>query len=171
MQKPIILIGLMGCGKTSIGKRLAPKLKLGFIDLDHKIEESAGMPISQIFSQYGEKYFRDLELKTLKESLTNKPIVISTGGGAFINDEIRSLIKEKALSIWIKADLETLLERVSRKNTRPLLEHGDKKQILQDLMNKRYPIYQEADIIVETSRGAHEIVLKRIIEALNHAKK
>ena len=165
-KKTIVLVGLMGCGKTAIGKRLAKKLDLPFIDLDHKIEEVEKMSVKDIFAKHGEAYFRKLELETARRILNGGQVVLATGGGAFINDEIRTLIKEKCISIWINADLKTLLERVSGKNTRPLLENGNKEEILKDLMDKRYPIYGQADIIVPTSHGTHEIVLRRIIEAI-----
>lgn len=167
LDKIIVLVGLMGCGKTSIGKRLAKKLAIPFIDLDHQIENMANMSVTEIFENRGESYFRQLELKEAQKILDGTPIVLATGGGAFINDEIRALIKEKGISIWINADLETLLERVSRKNTRPLLENGNKEEILKQLIDKRYPIYKQADITVNTSNDSHDLVLNRIIEAIN----
>ena len=165
--KTIVLVGLMGCGKTTIGRRLGRELHLPFFDLDAKIEQVANMPVKEIFATHGEPYFRALELETARKILDGTPLVLATGGGAFINEKIRNLIKEKAISVWIKADLPTLLERVSRRNTRPLLENGNKEEILQELMDKRYPIYGESDIVVNTSRGSHDVVLRRIIEAIN----
>ncbi len=156
----------MGCGKSAIGKRLSRKLDLPFIDLDTKIETIAKMPVKDIFARHGEPYFRKLELETMKQALNEGQAVIATGGGAFVNDEIRALVKQSCISVWIKADLHILLERVSHRNTRPLLEHGNKEDILKDLMDKRYPIYAEADIIVSTSHGTYEIVLRKIIEAI-----
>lgn len=156
----------MGCGKSAIGKRLAEKLELPFIDLDTAIEEKTGLTIPEIFEQHGEGYFRKLERDILREIIAGEPKIIATGGGAFINEESRKLIKEKSLSVWIKADFALLLERVSRKNNRPLLEKGDKAAILKDLMNKRYPIYAEADITVETTDGPHEIVVDKIISLI-----
>jgi shikimate kinase len=167
IDKTIVLVGLMGCGKSSVGRRLARFLNVPFTDLDNKIESIANMSITEIFAQHGESYFRQLELDTIKNLLDGSPMILATGGGTFINEEIRNIIKENAISIWIKADLATLLERVSRKNTRPLLEKGNKKEILKDLMDKRYPIYEQADITVETCDNSHDIVRKRIIEALN----
>lgn len=166
-NKTIALVGLMGCGKSTIGKRLARTLELPFIDLDNYIEEVMDMPVSEIFEKHGEAYFRDLELKSIEKILDGRQVILATGGGAFINDSIRKIIKAKAFSVWINADLTTLLERVSRKNNRPLLENGDKEQILKDLMEKRYPIYEQADITVNTTCGTHEVVLQRIIEAIN----
>ncbi len=167
LNKTIVLVGLMGCGKSTIGKRLARSLDLPFVDLDNYIEEIAGMSISEIFANHGEPYFRKLELENITKILDGAPAILATGGGAFINPEIRKHIKDKGISVWIKADLPTLLERVSRKNTRPLLESGDKEEILKDLMEKRYPLYEQADITVNTTRGTHEVVLQNIIEAIN----
>lgn len=170
INKTIALVGLMGCGKSTIGKRLARKLSIPFIDLDEAIEEAAGISVTEIFAKHGEPYFRKLELEAAEKILDGKPSVLATGGGAFINEKIRQLIKEKSISIWINADLETLLERVSRRNNRPLLENGDKERILQELMDKRYPIYAQADITVPTSRGTHDIVVRRIMEEIAHGE-
>jgi shikimate kinase len=167
LNKPIILVGLMGCGKSTIGRRLATHLHLPFIDLDNEIEALAGMSISEIFDTFGEAHFRALELEAFNKLINGNSLVMATGGGAFINGEIRALVKSKGISVWIKADLETLLERVSRKNNRPLLANGYKPEILQHLMDKRYPIYAEADITVNTNRGTHDVVMYRIIESLN----
>ena len=166
-DKTIALVGLMGCGKSTMGKRLARAVDLPFIDLDNYIENIAGMSVSDIFAEKGEQYFRALELETIKKIIEGEPVVLATGGGAFINEEIRKLLKKKAISVWIKADFETLLERVSRKRTRPLLENGDKAEILKDLMDKRYPIYAEADVTVNSISGAQELVLQEIIEGIN----
>jgi len=160
------MIGLMGAGKTSIGRRLAKELQLPFVDIDQEIEKEQGLAVSEIFDLKGEKEFRDMELKTIKRVLEGPRQVMATGGGAFINDEIRKLIKEKAISVWLKADIDVLVERVSRKNTRPLLEKGDKKAIMADLMAKRYPIYEEADIIVQSDDGPHNIVVDKIINKI-----
>jgi len=165
-DKTIVLVGLMGCGKTAIGRRLAKKLGLPFVDLDQAIEEAAGMSVTDIFAKQGEQYFRQLELEAAKRLMNGKQSVLATGGGAFINDEIRALVKDRGISVWINADLETLLERVSKKNTRPLLEKGNKEEILKELIDKRYPIYSQADITVPTSHGMHEVVLRRIMEEI-----
>lgn len=165
-NKTIVMIGLMGAGKTSIGRRLAKELQLPFVDIDQEIEKEQGLAVSEIFDLKGEKEFRDMELKTIKRVLEGPRQVMATGGGAFINDEIRKLIKEKAISVWLKADIDVLVERVSRKNTRPLLEKGDKKAIMADLMAKRYPIYEEADIIVQSDDGPHNIVVDKIINKI-----
>ncbi len=167
IDKTIVLVGIMGSGKSAIGARLALKLGLPFVDMDKYIEDREGITISEIFEKHGEPYFRGLEREVIDELVAGEPCVLATGGGAFINDEIRALIKKKARSVCIKADFDIILERVSRKNTRPLLEKGDKASILKDLMEKRCPIYEQADIIVDSSEGEHDIVVYRIIEELS----
>lgn len=166
-DRSIVLIGLMGAGKSSIGKRLAKALELPFVDSDEEIVQAAGCSITNIFEVYGEAMFRDLERRVLQRLLTEEhPKVIATGGGAFLNEQTRALIKEKAVSVWLHADIEVLYERVSRKNNRPLLEKGDKRQILEQLMKDREPFYRQADITVNSNAGAHENVVVQAIEAL-----
>ena len=165
-KKPIVLVGLMGAGKSTIGRRLAGVLDLPFVDADHEITEAAGCTIADIFETYGEAIFRDLEQRVLLRLVGGPPCILATGGGAFINPEIRKAIKEKAISIWLKADLDVLLERVSRRDTRPLLKTGDKGAILARLMEERYPIYAGADITVDSNAGLHETVVDTIVKAL-----
>jgi shikimate kinase len=172
LNKPLVLIGLMGAGKTTIGRRLASALSLNFVDSDHEIVEAAGCSIADIFEIYGEPIFRDLEQRVLLRLIGSQPCIIATGGGAFMNPAIRAAIKEKALSLWLKADLDILLERVSRRDTRPLLKTGDKGTILGKLMEERYPIYAEADIVIDSNAGLHETIVEKAIAALkekNHA--
>ena len=172
LDKPVILVGLMGAGKSTIGRRLATTLGLSFIDSDNEIVEAAGCSIADIFEAYGEAIFRDLEQRVLSRLVNNPPCVIATGGGAFINPVIREMIKEKSISIWLRADIEVLLERVSRRDNRPLLKSGDKGAILTRLMEERYPIYAQADITIDSSAGLHESVVEHIVtalEALPHA--
>ena len=166
LAKPVVLVGLMGAGKSTIGRRLAQALGLTFTDADHEIVEAAGCSISDIFAIYGETIFRDLEQRVLLRLAGSEPCVIATGGGAFINPAIREAIKDKAISVWLKADLDVLVERTSRRDTRPLLKTGDKGAILKKLMEERYPIYAEADITIDSNAGAHEIVVERIVAAL-----
>ena len=166
VDKPIVLVGLMGAGKSTIGRRLAGALGMNFIDSDAEIVEAAGCSIADIFESYGEAIFRDLEQRVLLRLLATTPCVIATGGGAFIQPVIREAIKDKAISIWLKADLPVLLERVSRRDTRPLLKAGDKGDILSKLMDERYPIYGEADITVDSNAGMHETVVETILAAL-----
>jgi shikimate kinase len=166
LTRPVVLVGLMGAGKSTIGRRLASTLSLNFVDSDNEIVEAAGCSIADIFESYGETIFRDLEQRVLLRLVNSAPCIIATGGGAFINPVIREAIKEKATSVWLKADLEVLLERVSRRDTRPLLKTGDKNVILTRLMQERYPIYAEADITIDSNAGLHEAVVDNIVSAL-----
>lgn len=168
LTRSLVMVGLMGAGKTTIGKRLATVLGMSFVDSDQEIAEAAGCSISDIFEIYGEAVFRDLELRVMTRLLSGAPRIIATGGGAYINPEVRALIKEKGLSVWLKADLDVLVERVSRKDTRPLLRTGDKKEIMQRLMNDRYPIYGEADVVIDSNAGPHESVVQDIVQALEN---
>jgi len=163
LTKPLVLIGLMGAGKSTVGLRLAHTLKLPFIDSDHEIAEAASCSVSDIFEIYGEDVFRDLEERVIRRLLRNKNQVLATGGGSYIQPVIRDLIKKKAYTVWLRAELPVLLERVNRKDTRPLLARGDKQKILEKLMVDRYPIYQEADLVVDSGDGPHDRVVKEII--------
>ena len=166
LDKPVVLVGLMGAGKSTIGRRLATTLDLPFIDSDNEIVEAAGCSIADIFETYGEAIFRDLEQRVLLRLISGPPCVLATGGGAYINPEIREAIKEKAISVWLRADLDILLERVSRRDTRPLLKTGDKGVILSRLMEERYPIYGQADITIDSNAGLHETVVDTIVQKL-----
>lgn len=165
-KQSVVLVGLMGAGKTTVGRRLATVLTLPFVDSDQEICEAAGCSISDIFEMYGEQEFRALEKRVLLRLLSGTPSVIATGGGAFMNAEIRQAIRKHAVSVWLKAGLGVLVERTSRRDTRPLLKTGDKHEILQRLMDDRYPTYAEADIVIDSNDGAHEAVVERIVEAL-----
>lgn len=172
INKMIVLVGLMGVGKTSIGKRLAERMGLDFIDLDNEIERQTGCSVAEIFERFGEPEFRRMEISSFKRLVEdNQTRILALGGGAFVNPEIRELVKEKAISVWLKAKIEVLVERVSRRNTRPLLEKGDKHEIMRKLMDERYPIYAEADIMVESDEGPHQKVVDKIIEKIReHGK-
>lgn len=161
-----MLVGMMGVGKSTIGRLLAGKLGLPFIDSDEEIEKAAGMPISEIFERFGEPEFRDGERRVISRLIAEGPKVIATGGGAFINDETRKLIKQQCRSIWIDADLDVLVDRVSRRSHRPLLVGKDPKQVLTELSAKRTPIYEEADIHVRSDAGPHARTVNQILEAL-----
>lgn len=152
-KQPIVLVGLMGSGKTRVGMALARLLKRPFIDSDKEIEIAAGMPITDIFAKFGESYFRAGEKKVMLRLLEQGECVIATGGGAFIQDDIRAAIKKHAFSIWLKADVETLVERTSRTDHRPLLRGVDKTEKLSALVDARYPVYAEADLTVDTDGG------------------
>jgi shikimate kinase len=158
----------MGAGKTTVGMRLARRLGIPFMDSDAEIEVAAGHTVSEIFEKYGEQDFRDGERKVINRLITGPHIVLGTGGGAFMDADTRRTLKDKSITVWLRADVELLVERTSRRNTRPLLKQGDPKQILRDLAAKRYPVYAEADITVESGAGAHEEVVNNIIRKLNH---
>ncbi|MFO1013699.1 MAG: shikimate kinase [Caulobacteraceae bacterium] len=164
--KTIALVGLMGVGKSSVGKRLATALGLPFRDADNEVEAAAGCTIPQIFEQFGEAGFRDGERRVISRLLDEPPHVLATGGGAFANAETRALIKEKALSIWLKADLEVLARRVGRKDNRPLLTGKDPIAVLREQAETRYPAYAEADLTVETGDTPHAQAVEAILAAL-----
>jgi shikimate kinase len=163
---PIVLVGLMGAGKTSIGRRLAEKLDLPFVDADVEIEKAAGKSIPDIFAEHGEAHFRDGERRVIARLLENGKQILATGGGAFMNEETRKAIKAHSVSIWLKADLDVLLKRVAKRGGRPLLENRDPAEVLQNLINIRYPIYAEADITVESLDVQHTQMVNAVIEAL-----
>ncbi len=167
LKRSVVLVGMMGCGKTAIGSRVATSLEVPFVDLDQEIEQNEGMTIPEIFAKHGEAYFRDKEQQNIRDILNSKICILATGGGAFINENTRQLIKKRGTSVYIRATIEVLLERVARKNNRPLLEKGDKGEILKALMQKRCPMYEEADITVDSSESIHEAVVEQIIEALS----
>ncbi len=148
IPKPIVLIGMMGAGKTSVGKIVASLLDALFFDADHEIEAAAGCPVAQIFTDYGESEFRRLERKVVERLLRGGPCVLSLGGGAYMDSKTREAIKRTALTVWIKVDREILLERVSRHDTRPLLRGGDPKKILEKILSEREPVYAQADLVV-----------------------
>jgi len=165
-ERTITLVGLMGVGKSTIGRKLAAALDLPFADADHEIEKAAGRTISEIFAEHGEAEFRAGERRVIARLLQGPPHVLATGGGAFMNPETRALIKEKAISVWLKADLDVLVRRCSRKDTRPLLVGKDVRQVLQELMRQRYPVYEEADIVLETDDRPANAAVDGLIKAL-----
>jgi shikimate kinase len=167
LDKPIVLVGLMGAGKTTIGKRLAARLGIRFVDTDSEIEAAAGHTVTEIFEKFGEAEFRSGERRVIARLLTSEPQVLATGGGAFLDSETRGNIKQAAYSIWLNADIDLLVERVQRRNTRPLLKKGDPREILNRLLAERGPIYAEADLSVNSDSGPHENVVDHIIKALN----
>jgi shikimate kinase len=164
--RSIVLIGLMGAGKTAVGRRLANKLDLPFIDADTEIEVAAGASISEIFAEHGEAYFRQGERKVIARLLQNGPQVLATGGGAYMNADTRAAIKARGLSVWLKADAKVLLKRVGRRSTRPLLAGGEPEKVMRKLMGERYPIYAEADVTVESRDVPHEVIVSAVIDAL-----
>ncbi|HEY5598047.1 MAG TPA: shikimate kinase [Kiloniellales bacterium] len=166
IPKTIVLVGLMGAGKSCIGRRLAAALGVDFVDADAEIEAAAGCTIEQIFESHGETAFRDGERRVITRLLEGPPHVLASGGGAFIDPATREAIRRAAISIWLRADLDILLRRTGRRNHRPLLQRGDPRIILQDLMDKRYPVYAEADITVDSADGPPEVTLDRVLTAL-----
>ena len=166
-NKTIVLVGLMGVGKTTVGRRLAKRLGLDFADSDAEIEKAAGMTVADIFDAYGETDFRAGERRVIARLLDGTPQVVATGGGAFINPETRQLIKKSGISVWLDADIDVLVERTSRRDTRPLLQSGDPKIILRRLAQERGPIYAEADLEIKSNIGPHEKVVDHILKALN----
>lgn len=165
-KRPLVLIGLMGSGKSTIGRRLAGAIGWKFVDADEEIEHAAGCSIADIFAIYGEPMFRDLEQRVMTRLLGEPPMVLATGGGAWMQPKIRELIKTGATSVWLRAELDVLVERVNKRDHRPLLKNGDKPAIMQRLIEERYPVYSEADITVDSSKGPHEQVVERAIAAL-----
>ena len=166
-SRTIALIGLMGAGKTTVGRRLANVLALPFTDADTEIEAAAGCSINDIFERHGEAEFRRGEALVMERLLAGPPHVLATGGGAFMNPDIRDLIRTHAVSVWLRADLDLLMKRVLRRDTRPLLHTGDPRQTMADLMKERYPTYGQADIIIDSVEGAHEVVVHAILTALD----
>ena len=167
LDRPLVPVGLMGAGKSTIGRRLAAALGRDFIDADDAIEDAAQLKISEIFDQFGEDYFRDGERRVIARLIEEHEGVIATGGGAFVNDETRALILENAIAIWIDCDIDTLVERTSRKNTRPLLKTGDPREILARLYEERKGSYSQAQIHVMSDAGPHEYTVTKILEALD----
>jgi shikimate kinase len=162
----LVLVGLMGCGKSAVGRRLAVKLDLPFVDSDEEIERAAGCSIEDIFEIYGEAEFRALESRVIDRLLESGPMVLATGGGAFMNEHIRAQILQATTTIWLKADLDILFERTSRRTTRPLLNVGDPRQTLKKLIDERYPVYAKAHIIVETDNEALDHTVDKVMTAL-----
>ncbi|WP_422345961.1 shikimate kinase [Parasphingorhabdus sp.] len=166
IEKPLVLIGLMGVGKTTVGRRLAKRLNLPFVDADEEIEKAADLKIAEIFERFGEDYFRDGERRVIARLMEADRQVIATGGGAFMNDETRELILSKATAIWLDADIDILVNRVSRRDTRPLLRNGDPEAILRELAAKRNPVYAMAHHHVTGNDAPHDLTVENIIKAL-----
>ena len=157
----------MGVGKTTIGRRLAHRLDLPFVDADEEIEAAAGMSVSEIFARFGEPYFRDGERRVIARLIDGTPKVIATGGGAFMNERTRALILDRATAVWLEADLDTLVERVRRRSTRPLLKDRDPREVLSELARVRNPVYALAPIHVRSQPSPHDATVKAILEALS----
>jgi shikimate kinase len=166
ITKPVVLVGMMGVGKTSIGKKLAERLHIPFVDADEEIENAAGLSISEIFERFDESYFRDGERRVIARLMQGPPRVIATGGGAFINDATRELILSEAVSVWLDADLDILVERVSRRNNRPLLIGKDPHEVLEELASVRNPFYAQANLHVRSDTSPHNVTVDNLMKAL-----
>ena len=164
--RSIVLVGLMGAGKTSIGRRLAARLGLPFRDADAEIEAAAGCTIPELFSRYGEQAFRDGERRVIRRLLAGDPLVLAFGGGAFIDPETRAVVREEAVSVWLRCTLPVLLRRVAGRSHRPLLHGGDPAEIMQRLMDQRYPVYAEADVIVDCTDEPPDTTTGQVLDAL-----
>jgi len=169
IDKPIALVGMMGVGKSSVGRRLAAALKCSFIDADDAIEESAQMTIPEIFDSFGEDYFRDGERRVIARLIDEDEgrKVIATGGGAFCNEETRALILGRAIAVWLDSDIDTLVERTSRKDNRPLLKQGDPREILTRLREERRSAYSQAPIHVMSGRGPHSETVNKVLRGID----
>jgi shikimate kinase len=168
IDRPIVLVGLMGSGKSTVGKRLAARLGLPFVDADHEIEAAAGLSITEIFERFGEPHFRDGERRVIGRLIDGSPKVIATGGGAFMNEETRALILARATAIWLDADIDTLAERVGRRDgSRPLLRNRNPREVLAELAAVRNPIYALAPIHIHSQPVPHEATVDAIMKALS----
>jgi shikimate kinase len=166
LERPIVLIGLMGVGKTTVGRRLAARLGLSFVDADHEIEQAAGLTVAEIFERFGEAHFRDGERRVIARLIDGTPKVIATGGGAFMNEATRALILERTTAVWLDADIETLSARVSRRDDRPLLRGKDARTTLGELAAVRNPVYAMAPVHVKSQIHPHDLTVDAILGKL-----
>jgi len=164
--RSIVLVGLMGAGKSSVGRRLATELGLPFKDADTEIEKASNLSVAEFFDQHGEEAFRKGERQVIARLLTGPRQVLATGGGAYMDEETRALIAEKGISVWLRAELDVLYKRCMKRNNRPLLKKGNPREILKNLMEERYPVYGLADLTADSGEGPHEIVVGKITSAL-----
>lgn len=164
--RSLVLIGLMGAGKSAIGRRVAALIDMPFVDADTEIEQAAGKSIADIFKDHGEASFRDGEVKVIERLLNDGPMVLATGGGAFMNETTRRNIARLGISLWLKADIDVLMERVGRRDHRPLLRTADPKAVMLGLMEERYPVYAAADITVQSRDVPHEVIVDEILSGL-----
>ena len=167
ITRPVVLVGLMGVGKSTVGRRLAALLRCDFVDADEAIAAAARRSIPEIFEEFGEAYFRDGERRVIARLIEERHGVIATGGGAFVDHSTRALILERGIAVWIDCDVDTLVQRTAKRNTRPLLRNGDPRAILTRLAEERRPFYAEAPIRVLSEDGPHEATARRIIEAID----
>jgi shikimate kinase len=166
-KRSVVLVGMMGAGKSTIGRRISARLRLPFLDADAEIETAAGMSIPDIFENHGEPHFRDGEARVIARLLESGPVVLATGGGAFMREETRARIMDKAVSIWLKADVDTIMKRVKRRADRPLLQTADPTATVGRLIREREPVYQNADITIWSREAPHEKIVEECIDALH----
>ena len=164
--RSLVMVGLMGCGKSSIGRRLATRLDIPFVDADDEIERAAQKSIPEIFADHGETSFRDGERRVIKRLLQNGPQVLATGGGAYMNAETRAAVRSAGIAIWLRAELPVLMRRVMKRDNRPLLKVSDPEAVMRGLMEARYPVYAEADLVVESRDTPHETIVDEIVARL-----
>ena len=167
--KSIVLVGLMGCGKTTVGRRLAARLRVPFVDADQEIEAAAGKSIPDIFEEHGEAHFRDREYRVIQRLLVGPAKVLATGGGAFMRAETRRAIAEAGVSVWLRAEFDVLMRRVRKRDNRPLLQTANPENTMRELIAQRYPIYAQADFVVESRDVAHDVVVDDIVRVLDDA--
>ncbi|MGI6856350.1 shikimate kinase [Mesorhizobium sp. 1B3] len=165
-RRSVVFVGLMGAGKTAIGRKVAAALGLSFTDSDHEIEAVSRMTVPELFERYGEAEFRALEQRVIARILENGPQVLSTGGGAYMNEQTRQAIADRGISVWLKADIDILMERVVKKQNRPLLKNPDPRAVMLRLMNERYPLYAKADVTVVTRDETKDVIAAEVIAAL-----
>ncbi len=165
-DRPIVMVGMMGAGKTVVGRRLATRLGLPFVDSDHEIELCAGMTIPEIFARHGEAYFRDRECSVVTRLIGRGSGVVATGGGSFIHPATRAVLRGHAVTVWLRAEFDVLMRRVRRRSNRPLLQTPDPEATMRRLIGERYPVYAEADVTVSSQDGSHEAVVDAILAAM-----
>ncbi|RCS22365.1 shikimate kinase [Phyllobacterium salinisoli] len=166
-SRPLVIVGLMGAGKSTVGKKIASLLGLPFFDADNEIEAVSRMSIPELFEAYGETEFRDLERRVIQRMLEDGPMVLATGGGAYMNAQTREAIAALGVSVWLKADLDLLMERVSRRQNRPLLRNANPRDVMKKLMAERYPIYALADLAVTSRDEKKEVIAQEVLDALS----
>jgi shikimate kinase len=169
LERTIALVGMMGVGKSTVGRKLAESLAAPFVDSDEEIEKAAGLSVQEIFAMHGEPEFRRGERRVIERLLNGPQIVLATGGGAYMDATTRALLKEKAVTVWLRADLDLIWKRVNRRDTRPLLKRDNPRQVLADLLGQRAPVYAEADLTVDSGEGPANDAVKTICEALGYA--
>ena len=171
-QRPVVLVGLMGAGKSTIGKKMASMLELPFFDLDTEIENVSRMSVTELFASYGEPEFRDLERRVMQRLLEGGSMILATGGGAYMNEQTRENIASAGISVWLNAELDVLMERVLRRHDRPLLKNDDPRAVMQKLMTERYPVYATADLSIMSRDEKREVIAQEVITLLlNHLRK